>query len=171
MLNGAGNVLSSRGDLTGAIAFYSEAIEINPKYYVAHNNRGIVNWMKGNLEDAITDFTRAIELHPTKEIYYNRGNAYLRRGNADGAIADFTKAIEINSRYAEAYLCRGISLLNKGDLFNAQWDIEDAIDYSRQGSVLRQKCLEMNRRLWTHILLKLGLFEGNEEFFVVKRVL
>ena len=66
-------------DYIGAIADYTKAIALNPKYFEAFNSRGNA---KNSLEDykgAIGDLTKAIELDPNlASAYNNLGLIYLK---------------------------------------------------------------------------------------------
>ena len=53
---------------------YTKAIELNPNYVSAYNNRGTAKSQLGRHEEALADYDRAIELNPTlAETYSNRG--------------------------------------------------------------------------------------------------
>src|SRR5947209_1204907 len=72
----SGIAKKASGDLDGAIADYTKAIEINPRYAGAYINRGVARKMKGDFDGAIADYDRAISLNPRlKEAYNNRGLA------------------------------------------------------------------------------------------------
>jgi len=58
------NASASRLDLGPAIADYSKAIELDPKFAPAYNARGITYAKKGDPDRAIADFDNAIELDP-----------------------------------------------------------------------------------------------------------
>jgi tetratricopeptide (TPR) repeat protein len=102
-----GYARQDKGDLEGAIADFTKAIEVDPRYANAYYNRGIARQAKGDHDGAIVDYTKAIEIDPRDaKAYYNRGIARLAKGDLDraiGAIADFAKAIEIDPRHAKAY--------------------------------------------------------------------
>mgnify|MGYP001422678778 CR=1 FL=1 len=94
----------------GAIADYSKAIELNPNYAIAFNDRGAAKKKLEDYDGAIADYSKAIELNPNYlNAYYNRGNSKFNLKDYDGAIADFTKAIELNPNFADAYANRGTS--------------------------------------------------------------
>ena len=60
-----------------AIADYTTAISIRPKYYQAYNHRGLAYAGKGKYDEAVADFTTAMEIKPNYAIaFFNRGLAY-----------------------------------------------------------------------------------------------
>ena len=76
-----------------AIADYSKAIKINPKFVKAYNNRGVAYSMKKQYELAIADFTKAIELDPKNgKAYHNRAIVYLYLGENAKVRHDIQKA-------------------------------------------------------------------------------
>ncbi len=92
------------------IAYYTNAIELNPDYAFAYNNRGNANRAMGFHDAAITDFTTAIALlemkgdkHYLAFAYNNRGNVYRGKGLYGRAIEDFNKAMELKPGDALAY--------------------------------------------------------------------
>ena len=99
-----------------AIADYDRAIQLNPDYATAYNNRGLSYSNKGDEDRAIADYDRAIQLNPDyATAYNNRGISYKNKGDYDRAIADYDRAIQLNPDDATAYNNRGISYKNKGD--------------------------------------------------------
>ena len=123
-----GNKLYENGDYQGAIAKYTEAIKLNPKYASAYNNRGVAYADLQNYTQAIADYTKAIELNPKNaEAYNNRGIAYGKMKNYEAAIADFNKAIQLNPKYAKAYYNRGFAYYNMENYEAAIADYTKAI--------------------------------------------
>jgi tetratricopeptide (TPR) repeat protein len=109
-----------RKEYDKAIADYTQAIRIDPKFATAYSNRASAYGMKGDYDKAIADYTKAIELNPDiRDIYYNRGNAYFDKGDNDKAMADYNQAIRINPNLAPnlalAYVNRGLAYEAKGD--------------------------------------------------------
>ena len=81
-----------------AIAEYSKAINLDPNYAKAYNNRGSAYSYLGDLRHAIVDYDKAIALDPEKpQPYANRGLAYSALGDPDQAIADLQRALSLAS--------------------------------------------------------------------------
>ena len=111
-----------------AIAAFTKAIELVPKYADAYNRRGVAyNWKKDN-DSAIADFTKAIELEPNRvELYLNRGSIYfIELQNYELAISDFTKAIELNPKNDFFYRMRARSYDAVGRKDLADADLQKA---------------------------------------------
>jgi tetratricopeptide (TPR) repeat protein len=117
------------GDMNGAIADLSRAIDLDPKSEPAVYRRGAFKLQKGDYDGAITDLSRAIELSPnTADYYSDRGLAKLRKRDNDGAVADFTRAIELDPKNAIAYRNRALAKNIKDDADGALADYNRAIE-------------------------------------------
>ncbi len=123
-----GNAKFNQKDYTGAIADYTQAIALDPKFAPAYNNRGIAKRQLQDYTGAIADYTQAIELDPKLALAYNnRGLAKRYLKDDTGAIADYTQAIEIDSNYAQAYHNRGAAKARLKDYTGAMADYTQAI--------------------------------------------
>ncbi len=117
-----------KGDYRGAIADFNQAIQLNPEFAFAYNDRGTAHYGLGNYRGAIADYDKAIQIDPEYAgAYYNRGIARSEIGDQQGAIADYNKAIQIDPKYAEAYSSRGNARLILGDKQGAIADYDKAI--------------------------------------------
>ena len=126
------------GDLLGAIADYTKAIEINPNIDLAYFNRGFSKYDLKDYKGAISDYTKAIEIDSNYAYAYsNRGLAKAKLEDYKGAIEDYTKAIEINPNYSNAYKNRGASKENLGDLSGACADWRKAANLGDTDSAER----------------------------------
>ena len=119
----------NKGEHEEAIEKYSEAIELNPNYEIAYNNRGNAKNFLGLHQEAIADYDKTIELNPNYAIAYsNRGLAKHELGQYQEAIADYNKAIELNLNYADAYNNRGNAKNFLGQHREAIADYDKAIE-------------------------------------------
>ncbi|MGR3311514.1 MAG: tetratricopeptide repeat protein [Candidatus Brocadiales bacterium] len=119
-----------KGEYDRAIGDYNKAIEINPKYAEAFNNRGNVYHSKGEYDRAILDYNEALKINSRyAKAFYNRGTAYGQgKGEYDRSILDFNEALEIIPRFAEAYNNRGIAYYDKGEYGRAIGDFNEALE-------------------------------------------
>ena len=112
-----------------AIADYTKAIELNPKFTEAYYNRGNAWESKGQFDKALADYTHAIKLNPKHvNAYYKRGILEKRKKQYDKAISDYTSAIRLNPRFAYAYNNRGNAWDDKGRYDKAIADYTKAIE-------------------------------------------
>ena len=64
----------TNNDTPGAIADFTRAIELNPKYIEAIKDRGNAKASKGDLAGALADYNLALEIDPRyARAYNNRG--------------------------------------------------------------------------------------------------
>ena len=96
-------------------------LKINPRYYLAYNNRGNEKKKLGKYVAALADYDRAIEINLDYEIaYYNRGIVKKKLGDYEGALIDYSKTIEINPANELAYNNRANT--RKMNLHEADWN-------------------------------------------------
>ena len=135
----------NKGDDLGAIADYTQAIQLKPDYTIAYYNRGIARYRTGDKQGAIEDYTQAIELNKDwgnasgtyyglLSAYYNRGLAYNNKGDKQSAIADYTQAIQLKPDFASAYYQRARIRRDGNDKPGALADFQKAANlYQQQG--------------------------------------
>jgi serine/threonine protein kinase len=124
----------SLGDSTGAIADYTQAINLNPKHALAYNSRGDVREKIGDKKGAIADFTMAIKVEPKfAAAYLNRCLTRSNTGDHKGAIADCTYAIKLNPNQVQAYLNRSLVNFRLGNYQKAIEDSNIAIQINSGG--------------------------------------
>jgi tetratricopeptide (TPR) repeat protein len=75
-------------DYETAVRDYSKAIELNPKYATAYNNRGFAYMKLSKYNEAIIDFDKAIELNSKYATAYNNREIAYNRLNDKESIID-----------------------------------------------------------------------------------
>ena len=96
---------SDNDDHYGAISEYSKAIEVNPNYNQAYNNRGNSKYRLKDYYGAIADYSKSIEINPNmSSTYFNRGNAKYNLKDYSGACSDWKKASSMGYATAQKNL-------------------------------------------------------------------
>lgn len=126
-LNNRGLAYRQKGDPDRALADYSEAIKLDPKYGPAYNNRGQIYQDKRDHDRALADLDQAIRINPDATRYTNRGRSHYDKRDVSKALADFDSAIKLDAKHAEAYYRRGIIAGDKDDHDAAIKDFSEAI--------------------------------------------
>lgn len=99
--------LTAVGDLKGAEARFTRAIEIWPQMAPAFLERGLMRVDLSNLDGALADFQRAVALDPNlAQPHVELGRLERKRGDLEHAAGEFSQAIQIGAT-AEAYYQRG----------------------------------------------------------------
>lgn len=120
--------LIEQNDLHGALKNLNLAIELNPHFASAYNDRGLVRYKLGFKKSAVEDLTVAIALNPYRAKYYsNRGFMLTRLEDYNGAIADYNSALMLNPNMARAYFNRGAIHMQIENSLAALADFEAAI--------------------------------------------
>lgn len=79
-----------------AVTDYTSAIELDPQYAKAYNNRGNARASLGDEERALQDYDTALELDDSLVLaYFNRGLIHYRLGEYEDAIADLGMYLEL----------------------------------------------------------------------------
>jgi tetratricopeptide (TPR) repeat protein len=92
-----------KGDLDGAIADYTRALQFEPKDTSLFYGRATARQKKNDLEGALADYTKTIELDPTHALAYaNRGVVKVLLKSSD-ASADFEAAFRLNPSLKASY--------------------------------------------------------------------
>jgi serine/threonine-protein kinase len=123
-----GNQLEATGDHAGAIAAYSRAILIKPRYAAAFTNRGLAHFRQRDFADAVVDYSHAIDILPKyARAYVLRGNANAQLKHNDQALGDYSRAIELKPELPAAWGGRGVLYLHESKFQRALSDLNEAI--------------------------------------------
>lgn len=110
------------------IANYDKAVELDPLFANAYNNRGLSYIDKGEFDRALRDFNTALHLdRQFAWAYSNRGMAYFHKGEYDNAIENLTEAIRLDPTLAIAFTNRGSASNEKGEYDKAIQDYSEAL--------------------------------------------
>jgi tetratricopeptide (TPR) repeat protein len=99
MYDARGETKKNESDFEGAIADYTRAIELYPKYSEAYRERGVAKATKKepDLDGAMADLDRAVQLDPDDAVAYaGRADVESKRKHYDAAIKDIQKAIDLD---------------------------------------------------------------------------
>ncbi len=119
------------GKYSEAIKAYDKAVELDPKYFKAYIDKGVIllnNFKK--YEKAIKVFDQAIAINNDENVdiygygsrhnfsnclaYYNKGITLGELGKYEEAIKAYNQAIKINPKLAQAYNDKGLALKELG---------------------------------------------------------
>jgi tetratricopeptide (TPR) repeat protein len=116
-----------------AINEYTKSINIDPEFYLAYYDRGVVYVNLEEYEKAIPDLKRSIELYNEfSNSYYFLGFVYHSQNKLDMAMANYTKAINTDPPYADAYFQRAEIYKMQGDTSKAESDMRRFYELKRQ---------------------------------------
>jgi tetratricopeptide (TPR) repeat protein len=126
---GRGYAYSRLGQYDKAVADYSQAIALDPKYAPPWHNRGADYIRLGQYDKAVADYSQAIALEPKVGFaWYNRGNAYARLGQYDKAVADYSQAIDLDPKHQDIWY----AWANRGNAYSALRQYDKAVaDFSQ----------------------------------------
>ena len=139
-----GTEFYNRKEYSESLPYYSLAIELNPNYISAYNNRGHVYVYRNQYEEALSDYNQAIVLDPKFAYAYGgRGVVYVYRKRYEDALSEFNRAIQLDSNYVKAYNNRGYVYVYRKRYEEALSDFNRAIQldpnysnsYSNRGVV------------------------------------
>lgn len=127
-----------------AIAYFSEAIEMNPDFTMAYCGRGFAYKDLKDYPSALAEFNKAIRVDPDFLVAYGaRGSIYLLMGKAQKALEDFNLGMRLAPNDAVWYYLRGNAYRNHNQSGHAISDFTKAIAldpsnaeyYKHRGSV------------------------------------
>jgi Flp pilus assembly protein TadD len=109
-----------RGNISEAIAGYSEVIAADPKNAQAFRCRAAALAVLGRESDALADYGRAVELAPRlDEAWLGRGLYLFSRGRFAEAIDDFDQVTALDPHSAVAHKYRALACDKVGRLREA----------------------------------------------------
>lgn len=129
---GYGKFYSSSKDFDAALKSFDYALEINPNYASAWNNKGVIYQEIGDRIEAIKCLDKALEIDNTSfDAWTNKGASYYSLSNYDKAIDSFDKAISLKPQSSDVLYYRSCSKVQKGNLGDGLNDLQTAIALDR----------------------------------------
>lgn len=127
--NNRGLLRYRKGDYSGALADYNNAIRIRPALAAAYVNRAAALVATGDKANALKDLDRAIVLKKDFfQAYSNRGSLNHDLGHDKEALADLNRAVELNNRVADTFYHRGYANLALNNLDDSIKDFTRSIE-------------------------------------------
>ena len=118
-----------RGDYISAINEFENTLRLNPLYYLAYYNAGVVYQLQKRFDLAKVSYEECIKINPQFfRVYYNLGIVYKKTGELDKAIGVYEKAILLDPRHPFVYNNLGIVLTEKGEYNKAESVFKKAIE-------------------------------------------
>ncbi len=128
-----GNIKYDEKQYNPAIVEYNQAIQIQPDFVDAYNNRAMAQLKLRKYTEAIADANEVIKLNPSNnnreliKAYFNRAFAYTKQHNREAAIADYNQVLKLDPQDASTYAYRGDLRIASGDIQGAMDDYNLAI--------------------------------------------
>jgi len=170
-----GQMAARAGEKRKAIAYFQEAIGLDPSLADAHNNLGVLFQEAGDYESALKEFQSALTILPSySRAYMNMGNAYRKMMRFSKAEAAYRSALKIDPDCADCYFNMGVnSLENKGAGKDGPEHYRKAMEYfSRYMDLLRgppprgdevEKYMDEARRMAKYMEKEASIKEEPEE--------
>jgi tetratricopeptide (TPR) repeat protein len=118
-----------------AIREHQEALKLQPRFAVAHNNLGLALVQKGSLDEAIAHYQGALQLDPDyADAYNNLGTALVLKGRMAEALARFQKALALAPTNPNVQNNLALFLVTSAE--PSQRDAARAIQLARQANGL-----------------------------------
>lgn len=141
-----GSILQMKGDASGAIEQFGEAVRIDPNDPTVNNAFGAVLLATGRTDEAIPHFNAALlERRDYFDAHYNLGIALAANGDFAGALAQFRAAVRLRPQDANAEANLGSALAETGNLRDARLHFERALQIDPKNELARENLEQLNR--------------------------
>ena len=122
------NQLFGRGDYERSAEKYRTVLEMEPSYFRAHFQLGVVRTRLGEYDQAIEHYQKAVDISPTyAKGWFALGLTYQRNGNYAEALRSLDKATTADPAHAKAFAQKGTIHLKQGDNKSAESEYKFAI--------------------------------------------
>ena len=133
--NGLGVILEDAGRRDAARSSFERALDIDPDYAEAHNNRANLDQLEGRLDEAAGGYRRALELDPAyaapranfPRCLHEIGNRHHRQQRYDEAAGAYQEALALQPDFPEARFNLGVTRMAQNRLAEARGAYEAAL--------------------------------------------
>lgn len=143
LYNSRGMTEYDRGNYPAALADFTHAVTLDPRFTLGYYYQGVVRDATGDHRAAIAAYDTAIRLSPGfGYAFLGRGKARLALHDYPGAVADLSRAIALDPGGGEAYFRRGAARAGAGDPAGAcaDWRAARARGYPGAARSLTEHC-------------------------------
>jgi hypothetical protein len=127
------------GNYDGALGYFENAANKDPKRAEAWIQVGFCKTKQGKTADAIRAYQQALQLRPNSaEVYNKLGDAHFYAGRFSEAIDSYKQAVRLEPRSAEAYYNLALTYRETGnlDMAEAQGRILQRLDAKLYGKMV-----------------------------------
>ncbi len=144
-------ILQMKGDLSGAVTQFEQAVHLQPDDPTANNALGGMLLASGRVDEAIAHLNTALKGRPDYfDAHYNLGNALATKGDFAGALVHFRTAVRLNPEDAGAEANLGSALAETGNLKEARLHFERALQIDPKNELARENLEQLNRDTQDH---------------------
>jgi len=134
-----------------AIAFYQQAIAINPRFWQAYLQRAEVYYHNQQDRQVLSDCRQVLQLKPDcSQAYYYLGLSRQRLGYTQSSLEAYGKAIAIDPNNPQFYYHRGLALEELSELPAARKDFQIAAKKFKQQGNFRRYHAIINKLKYVH---------------------
>jgi tetratricopeptide (TPR) repeat protein len=102
-------------DLKGAEGLYRQAVKLDPSYFPAQLNLGILLFKDGRYDEAIKECTKAVTLRPDHpSAHFHLGNAYYAKMWWEEAMVEYERVFQLDPSHVDVHFALGGIYLNRG---------------------------------------------------------
>jgi len=173
-----GEIYQAKKNYTHAIANYDKAVEVNPCFTDALNNRGITRHALKEYKKAVSDFTSALSLDTNNiTALYNRGLSMFELGEYRIAFTNFNRVVELNINSADAYNARGLAWYNikqpdkAADDFTSSINIDPTFADAYKNRALALYAMKEEARALDDFSMALNLNPGFAEAYYTRGII
>jgi Flp pilus assembly protein TadD len=144
-------LLQMKGNVSGALLQFTEAVRIRPEDATANNALGAALLASGHLDGAIVHLNAALRARPDYfDAHYNLGNALAAQNDFQGALLHFRAAVRLNPQDALAEANLGSALAETGNVKEARLHFERALQIDPKNELARENLEQLDRESRGH---------------------